>query len=196
MCHLGRFGAMPKNHHFWTPSRWTKKSSLGAPRAEQKVPGASPRVSFLARRVRGAASRAWTSGEKNDRGAEEQLVQDLTRHGPMARRNFYIYISERGGAEWRILLLGALGWGVLVWDFSVCLCVCLSVPGWVASDPPWRPTLGDPPWATHPGRPARATHPGDPPRQPTPATHPQRPPLVLIASLAGVRYSHIAASPP
>ena len=33
-----------------------------------------------------AASRARTSIEKNDRGAEEQLVQDLTRHGPMAQR--------------------------------------------------------------------------------------------------------------
>ena len=82
------FAAMPKNHHFWTPSRTNKsnKSSLGAPRAEQKVQGASPGVSFLARRVRGAASRARTSEEKNDRGAEEQLVQDLTRHGPMAWR--------------------------------------------------------------------------------------------------------------
>ena len=37
------------------------------------------------------------------------------------------YISERGGTEWRILILGALGRRVLVWDFSVCLSVCLSV---------------------------------------------------------------------
>ena len=78
--------------------------------------------------------------------------------------------------------------GVPVWDFSVCLLsVCLSVPGWVASDPPWRPalatppgrpTLGDPPLATHPGRPALGDPPGrptlgDPPR----ATHPGRPTL-------------------
>ena len=39
-----RFGAMPKNLHFWTPSRWTKKSNkstLGAPRAKKSTPGSS-----------------------------------------------------------------------------------------------------------------------------------------------------------
>ena len=39
-----RFGAMPTDHHFWTPSRWTKKSkksSLGAPRAKKSTPSSS-----------------------------------------------------------------------------------------------------------------------------------------------------------
>ena len=74
----------------------------------------------------------------------------------------HTYISEEGVTEWHILLLGALGKGVQVKHFSVCLsvclCVCRGVPGWVASDPPWatrpgRPTLGDPPWARSGGTP-------------------------------------------
>ena len=63
----------------------------------------------------------------------------------------------------RIWFLGAMDLGVLVCDFSACLCVCLSVPGGSrAADPSltWerqgdkakRPTLG-----TH-----TTTHPGDP----------------------------------
>ena len=47
-------------------------------------------------------------------------------------------ISERGGAKRVILLLGALGSGVLVRHFSVhCLLfvvLCLSVPGWVVGE--------------------------------------------------------------
>ena len=36
--------------------------------------------------------------------------------------------------------------GVPVWEFSgCCLFVCLSVPGWIASDPPWATRLGNPP---------------------------------------------------
>ena len=123
------------------------------------------------------------------------------------RINMYIYKSGRGGTEWRILLLGALCWRVLVWHFSVCQFVCLSVclspclsgcsrvgrqPPAPGRPTPGRPTLGDPPWATHPGRsplgdpgwatqagrPTQATHPSDPAR----ATHPGRlTPLVLIA---------------
>ena len=89
------FAAMLKNHHFGTPSRWTNKSnksSLGAPKGRKKVPDGSPGVSFLARRVPRAASRARTSEEKNDRGADEQLVRDLTRHGPMAWRIKHINV--------------------------------------------------------------------------------------------------------
>ena len=80
------FSAMPKNHHFWTPSQWTKKSkktTLGAPKGRTKS----------ARRIAGGVI-FWLGGsegppqEKNDRGAEEQLVRDLTRHGPMARRMY------------------------------------------------------------------------------------------------------------
>ena len=58
----------------------------------KKVPAPSPGVSFLARRVPRAASRARTSEEKNDRGADEQLVRDLTRHGPMAWRIKHINV--------------------------------------------------------------------------------------------------------
>ena len=66
-------------------------------------------------------------------------------------------------AERAYLTPGRGGYGVLVWDFSVCLSVCLFVclsvclsvlggsPGWVgrpSRDPgthPKRPTQGDPP---------------------------------------------------
>ena len=51
-------------------------------KGRNKVPGPSQGGAFWARRVRGAASRARTSEEKNDREADEQLVRDLTRHGP------------------------------------------------------------------------------------------------------------------
>ena len=54
----------------------------------------SPSGAFLARRVPGAASRARTSEEKNDRGAEEQLVEDPTRPGPMARRIFIHFLKN------------------------------------------------------------------------------------------------------
>ena len=47
-------------------------------------------------------------------------------------------ISERGSAERRILLLGALGVGFLVRDFSVCLSVCLFVPGGSLAVAEWR----------------------------------------------------------
>ena len=80
---------------------------------------------------------------------------------------------------------GRVGLGVLVWDFSVCLSACLLfVPGWVASDPPWRPALSDPPWATRPGRPTRATHPGRPnPGDPPGASHPGRLTLFVLIAL-------------
>ena len=46
-------------------------------------------------------------------------------------------IRTRGVPSGGILLLGAMGLGVLVWDFSVCLSVCLFVPGGAqAADPP------------------------------------------------------------
>ena len=109
----------------------------------------------------------------------------------------YIYIhiiSERGGAEWRILLLGASGKGVQITHFSVCLFVCLFVGVFPGGSPATRP--GDPPWATHPGRPTRddppratqATHPGRPTWDDSPgATHPPR----SYRPLAGVMYNNI-----
>ena len=101
----------------------------------------------------------------------------------------YIYIRTRG-CRVTYLAPGRVGLGgVPVWDFLVCLSsVCLSVPGWFASDPPWRPTLSDPPWATHPGDPPRATHPGRPTRRDPPgANHPPR----SCRPLARVRYIYI-----
>ena len=75
----------PKNIFFWSAKNplhiWGAQGSIYRSRAAAS--GA-----FWAKRVPGAASRARTSGEKNDRVAEEQLVQDLTRHGPMAWRIF------------------------------------------------------------------------------------------------------------
>ena len=104
----------------------------------------------------------------------------------------YIYISERRGAEWRILLLGALGWGS--WfgiSLSVVVVVVVVVVAVVCSQVgrqrsalatrPERPTLGDPPQATHPRRPI----PSDPPG----ATHLGRlTPHRSYRPLAGVRY--------
>ena len=66
--------------------------------------------------------------------------------------------SERGGTEWRILLLGALGkggggWLVVVagWGADLaflCLFACLFVGVFLGGSPatrPGRPALGDPP---------------------------------------------------
>ena len=53
----------------------------------------------MARSVPGAASRARTSEEKTDRGADEQLVRDLTRHGPMARRIFQTYLNYKENVQ-------------------------------------------------------------------------------------------------
>ena len=71
-----------------------------------------------------------------------------------------------GESERRFFTPARVGFlGVPVWHFSVCLLfVCLSLPGWVAGDPPWRTAMSDPHWATHPRRPTL----GDPPQ----ATHP------------------------
>ena len=48
---LLRLGAMPKNHHFWTPSRCTKKSrksDRGAPKDRKSAPRYSTTPSFWA----------------------------------------------------------------------------------------------------------------------------------------------------
>ena len=66
--------------------RAVKKSTKigpGAPKGRFCRSGPSARGPFLGRRVPGVASRARTSGEKT---TEEQLVEGLARHGPLARR--------------------------------------------------------------------------------------------------------------
>jgi hypothetical protein len=94
---------------------------------------------------------------KNMTDTQKEKLQDFVQQGI----HFSFDISERGGTEWRILLLGALGFGVPVCDFSVCLFVGV-LPGGSRATRPRRPTLGDPPCVTHPGDPPQATHLGRP----------------------------------
>ena len=87
---------LKKNHHFWTPSRWTQKSknrAFGEPRGRKKCSGYRRGCHFWPGGSEGPPRARGLVKKKNDRGADEQLVQDLTRHGPMARRIFDAFIG-------------------------------------------------------------------------------------------------------
>ena len=77
---FGRLPDGPKN---------LKNRALERQRVDFVAPGDRQVVHFLP--VPGAASRARTC-EEQKRQMEEQLVQDLTRHGPMAWRILFVYI--------------------------------------------------------------------------------------------------------
>ena len=73
---FGRLPDGPKNR---------KNQPLEHQRAEKKCPGDRPVVHFWPGGSEGPP-RARGLVKKKRTGADEQLVQDLTRHGPMARR--------------------------------------------------------------------------------------------------------------
>ena len=89
-CLLRRFRAMPKSYVFLLGQcrrQFFRKSALWRPRGDSSA-RVSRKCHSLRPGVPGAASRARTGEET----AVDQLVQDLTRHGPMARRFLRVFI--------------------------------------------------------------------------------------------------------
>ena len=74
---------------FFDRTKIDLKSALGRPRLDLIAPGVTRVYSLWPGGPR-AASRARTYQEKM---TEEQLVEDLARHGPMARRVFFEWQS-------------------------------------------------------------------------------------------------------
>ena len=87
ICHFGHFGARSKNRRFWDGAPGGQKIDKNQPLERHGPPG-------MLRESRGgrhfAGRGPWGASLKTignfSNGAEEQLVQGLTSHGPMARR--------------------------------------------------------------------------------------------------------------